>query len=246
MVEPFKGRTAFVTGGGSGIGHAIATTLAMRGASVAVADVDLASAERTVRELAGEGLAVACDVGDSASVEAAVEATWETFGRLDIVVNNAGITRDGMLHKLSDEDWDAVIRVDLTGVFLVTRAAARRMRPQGAGGAIVNISSIAAKAGNLGQVNYAAAKAGVVGMTKTSARELARFGIRVNAIQPGFIETRMTDMIPADVRSQRVAEIPLGRAGTPDDVARAVAFLASDEAAYVTGVVLEVAGGRWM
>jgi 3-oxoacyl-[acyl-carrier protein] reductase len=245
-VGSLDGQAALVTGAAMGIGRAIAETFLARGAKVAIADIDEAAAGATAAELGSAAFAVRCDVTQPADVEAAVNATVERFGRLDIVVNNAGITRDAMLHKLSVEDWDLVIDVHLKGTFLVTQAAARYFRERNAGGAIVNISSLAAKGGNMGQINYVAAKSGMVGMTKTSARELARFGVRVNAIQPGFIDTAMTRAMPEEAKKQRLSEIPLGRAGTVDDVARAVAFLASDEAAYVTGIVLEVSGGRLM
>ncbi len=245
-VGSLEGRVALITGAAMGIGRAIAETFLGRGAQVAISDIDGAAAEATVAELGTAAFAVTCDVTQPADVESAVKATVDRFGRLDIVVNNAGITRDGMLHKLSVEDWEIVIDVHLKGTFLVTQAAARYFRERNAGGAIVNISSLAAKGGNMGQINYVAAKSGMVGMTKTSARELARYGVRVNAIQPGFIDTAMTRAMPEDVKKQRLSEIPLGRAGTVDDVARAVAFLASDEAAYVTGIVLEVGGGRLM
>ena len=248
VVGSLAGRVAIVTGAAMGIGRAIAETFLGRGAKVAIADIDEAGAKRTAGELGPDAFGLRCDVTQASEVEAAVASVISHFGRLDIVVNNAGITRDAMLHKLADEDWQLVIDVHLKGAFLVTRAAARyfREREAGAGGAIVNISSLAAKGGNMGQINYVTAKSGLVGMTKTSARELARYGVRVNAVQPGFIDTAMTRVIPEEVKKQRLAEIPLGRAGTVDEVARAVAFLASEEASYLTGIVLEVAGGRLM
>ena len=245
-VGSLEHRAAFVTGAAQGIGRAIAQTLALRGALVAVADIDGGAARATANEIGDRALAVECDVTDAGSVDAAVGSAIARFGKLDIFVNNAGVTRDGTIHKLSEEDWDLVIRVHLRGTFLVTRAAARHFRGRNADGAIVNISSQVAKGGNFGQINYVAAKAGIVGMTKTAALELARYGVRVNAVQPGFIETRMTAGIPDDVRTARMRAIPLGRPGSPDDVARAVAFLVSTEAAYITGAVLEVSGGRAM
>ena len=246
MSTQLKGRVALVTGAAQGIGRAIAETFLRRGASVLLADIDSTAVEATAAELGGASHGVRCDVADAASADAAVALAISRFGSLDIVVNNAGVARDAMLHKLTEEDWDLVIRVHLRGTFLITRAAARYLRERNAGGAIVNVSSMAAKVGNMGQLNYVAAKAGIVGMTKTSARELARSGVRVNAVRPGFIDTRMTQGMPEDVRAERIRDIPLGRAGTVDDVARAVAFLASDEAAYITGAVLEVGGGRGM
>jgi 3-oxoacyl-[acyl-carrier protein] reductase len=245
-VGSLEGKAALVTGAAMGIGRAIAEMFLTRGAQVAIADIDEVAAKSTATELGSAAFAVRCDVTQPADVESAVKATIDRFGRLDIVVNNAGITRDAMLHKLSVEDWEIVIDVHLKGTFLVTQAAARYFRERNAGGAIVNISSLAAKGGNMGQINYVAAKSGMVGMTKTSARELARYGVRVNAIQPGFIDTAMTRAMPQDVKTQRLSEIPLGRAGTVEDVARAVAFLASDESSYITGIVLEVSGGRLM
>lgn len=248
-VGSFEGRTALVTGGAAGIGRAICETIVDRSGSVVVADIDGSAAAETAKEIGERALGVRCDVTNSSDVENAIAAAKSEFGSLEVLVNNAGITRDGMLHKLSEEDWDVVLDVHLKGSFLCTQAFARYRRElvgADVSGSIVNISSINAKAGNIGQINYVAAKAGLVGMTKTAARELARYAVRVNAVQPGFIDTAMTRVIPEELRKQRIAEIPLGRAGTVWDVAKAVAFLASDEAAYLTGVVLEVTGGRLM
>ncbi len=246
-VGSLEGRVALVTGAAMGIGKAISEIFIQRGARVAIADIDGASAATTASALGPDAIGLACDVTDMAAVERVFEEAIRRLGRLDIVVNNAGITRDAMIHKLTDADWQVVIDVHLKGTFHVTRAAVMHFREanQG-GGAIVNISSLAAKGGNMGQINYVAAKSGIVGMTKVSARELARYGVRVNAVQPGFIDTAMTRAMPADVQKQRINEIPLGRAGTVEEVAKAVAFLASDEASYITGITLEVAGGRLM
>lgn len=248
-VGSFEGRNVLVTGGATGIGRAICETIVERSGCVVIADVNGDAATETAKKIGERALGVRCDVTKPSEVQAAVAAACTEFGSLEVLVNNAGITRDAMLHKLSEEDWDLVLDVHLKGSFLCTQAFARYRRglaSPDASGAIVNISSITAKAGNMGQINYVAAKAGIVGMTKTAARELARYAIRVNAVQPGFIDTAMTRSIPEDLRKQRIAEIPLARAGTVWDVAKAVAFLASDEAVYLTGVVLEVTGGRLM
>jgi 3-oxoacyl-[acyl-carrier protein] reductase len=223
-------RIAIVTGAAQGIGRAIAERFHAAGAHVV-----------------GNGTeGVPCNVAEEASVEALVDGVVDRQGRLDVLVNNAGITRDGMMHKLSLEDFRAVVDVHLQGTWLCSRAALTHMRSRDGGGAIVNMSSISGKVGNLGQSNYAAAKAGIVGMTKATAREGARFGIRANAIQPGLINTAMTQAMPEDVFAQKAADIPLGRAGEPSEIADAALFLASDMASYVTGVTLEVAGGRHM
>lgn len=241
-----RGRVAIVTGAGTGIGRSIAQTFVERGASVVIADLDTEAGERAAAELGPAAKAVRCDVTTRESVEGAVQGVIDDHGKIDILINNAGVTRDAMLHKMTDEDWELVIDVHLKGTFLCTQAVGRHLRDRGEGGAIVNLSSIVAKAGNIGQLNYVAAKAGIVGMTKTSAKELARAGVRVNAVQPGFIDTAMTRKIPEHLREARIKEIPLGRAGTTEEIARVVAFLASDEAAYVTGIVIEVTGGRLM
>jgi 3-oxoacyl-[acyl-carrier protein] reductase len=239
-------RIAIVTGAAQGIGRAIAERFHAAGAHVVVADLDGAAARAAATEIGNGTEGVPCNVAEEASVEALVDGVVDRQGRLDVLVNNAGITRDGMMHKLSLEDFRAVVDVHLQGTWLCSRAALTHMRSRDGGGAIVNMSSISGKVGNLGQSNYAAAKAGIVGMTKATAREGARFGIRANAIQPGLINTAMTQAMPEDVFAQKAADIPLGRAGEPSEIADAALFLASDMASYVTGVTLEVAGGRHM
>jgi 3-oxoacyl-[acyl-carrier protein] reductase/2-hydroxycyclohexanecarboxyl-CoA dehydrogenase len=239
-----QGKVAAVTGAGRGIGKGIATKLAQEGACLVVNDVSPQVLEALIAELQGSGtqmLAVAGRVDQRADAERIVQTAIEQLGQLDILVNNAGINRDAMLHKMTDEQWQDVIAVDLTGVFYCTRAAGAYMRQRGSG-RIINISS-GSWLGNIGQANYAAAKAGVVGLSKTAARELAGKGVTVNAICPGFIDTDMTRGIPENIRAQVVHRIPMGRAGAPSDVANLVAFLASDEAAYITGEVINVAGG---
>ena len=235
------GKVAIVTGAGRGIGEGIARKLAKDGAIVVCADVNETDATSVASSLSPAGIGVRLDVSIASECDAAVQNVHGRYGRLDILVNNAGINRDAMLHKMTDEQWHQVIAVDLTGVFFMTRAASRIMRSAGSG-RIVNISS-ASWMGNIGQANYAAAKAGVVGLSRTAAKELARSQVTVNAICPGFIDTVMTRSIPDVIRQQQVAKIPLGRAGEPADVAALVAFLASDEAGYITGEVINVGGG---
>ncbi|MBS1862094.1 MAG: 3-oxoacyl-ACP reductase FabG [Actinobacteria bacterium] len=240
-------KAAVVTGGAQGIGLAIAQRLAAEGAAVVVADVDEArsgEAAQTIVAAGGKAIGVACDVTSPAAVEALVGRCREQLGALDVMVNNAGITRDATMRKMSVEDFDAVIAVHLKGTWLGTKAASLAMREQGDGGSIVNISSISGKVGNIGQTNYSAAKAGIVGLTKAAAKEVAHAGVRVNAIQPGLIRTAMTEAMPAEIFAQREEEVPLGRAGEPDEIAKTVLFLASDLSSYITGIVIEVAGGR--
>jgi 3-oxoacyl-[acyl-carrier protein] reductase/2-hydroxycyclohexanecarboxyl-CoA dehydrogenase len=235
------GRVAIVTGAGRGIGEGIARRLAQDGAIVVCADVNESDANSVASSLSPTGLGVRLDVSKAEECDAVVTNAHQRYGRLDVLVNNAGINRDAMLHKMTDEQWQQVIAVDLSGVFFMTRAASRIMRTAGSG-RIVNISS-ASWMGNIGQANYAAAKAGVVGLSRTAAKELARSQVTVNAICPGFIDTVMTRSIPDTIREQQVARIPLGRAGQPADVAALVAFLASEEAGYITGEVINVGGG---
>jgi NAD(P)-dependent dehydrogenase (short-subunit alcohol dehydrogenase family) len=232
-------KTALVTGGAGGIGAGIVRKLAEYGARVMVADVQLEGAQQTAQAVGG--IAVEVDLATKKGAEGLVARAYEEFGELDILVNNAGINRDAMLHKMTDEQWDTVLTVDLGAVFYTTRAAGQRMRERGYG-RIVNISS-GSWLGNVGQANYAAAKAGVIGLSKTAARELARKGVTVNVICPGFIDTQMTLGMPDNVRKRVIERIPIGQPGVPEDVGAAVAFFASDEAAYITGVILDVGGG---
>ncbi|HEY5540172.1 MAG TPA: 3-oxoacyl-ACP reductase FabG [Coriobacteriia bacterium] len=241
-----NGKVALVTGASRGIGAAVALKLASFGAAVAVNYAGSAVAAQavvdTIEAAGGRALALQADVSDPGAATGLVEVTLAEFGGLDIIVNNAGITRDGLLVRMSDEDWSAVIDTNLTGVFNVTRAATRHLMKQRSG-SIVNITSVVGLVGNAGQTNYAAAKAGVIGLTKSVARELAPRGIRVNAIAPGFIQTDMTAALPDNIRSATIGGIALGRFGAAEDVANAVAFLASDDAGYITGQTLAVDGG---
>ncbi|MBN2908268.1 3-oxoacyl-[acyl-carrier-protein] reductase [Polycladomyces sp. WAk] len=240
------GKVAIVTGGSRGIGRAVSLRLAREGADVAVVFAgNREKAEAVVGEIQEMGrrsVAIQADVSQADQVDAMVKQVIEAFGRIDILVNNAGITRDNLLLRLKEEDWDAVLSTNLKGVFLCTKAVTRQMMKQRFG-RIINISSVVGLIGNPGQANYVAAKAGVIGLTKTAARELASRGITVNAIAPGFIETDMTAVLGEETREQMLSQIPLGRFGSAEDVAGAVAFLASDDAAYITGQTLNVDGG---
>lgn len=210
-----------------------------------IGDVDDEAGAAAVAELGGEGVAhyVRCDVRDGAAVEAMIDAAEETFGPLGVFVNNAGITRDATMRKMTEQQFDDVIAIHLKGTWNGTRAAASRMRDHG-GGAIVNLSSISGKVGLVGQTNYSAAKAGIVGLTKAAAKEVAFAGVRVNAVQPGLIRTAMTLAMPQHVWDEKMKEIPMGRAAEPAEVAQVVLFLASDMSSYMTGTVLEITGGR--
>ena len=236
-------KVAIVTGGARGIGREIALKLAEVGATVVVSDI--AEAEpvaEEIRAMKRQSLAVQADVSSAADVTTLVEKVISNFGRVDILVNNAGIARDQLLLRMSDEDWDAVLNVNLKSVFLCTRAVLRQMIKQ-RWGRIISISSIVGIVGNPGQANYASAKAGIIGFTRTIAREVGSRGITANAIAPGFIETKMTQQLGEAQRQELMKRIPLGCLGSPRDVAEAVAFLASEEARYITGQVLGVDGG---
>jgi 3-oxoacyl-[acyl-carrier protein] reductase len=255
MQIDLTGRVALVTGGTRGIGREIAATLAGAGARVAVVGRDAARTEEAARALsegaggkpgeAGEVRAYSADMADSAAVAQTVASVQEEMGSLDILVNNAGITRDNILLRLKDEDWDAVLATNLRGAFSAIRAASRAMMKR-RWGRIINIASVVGLVGNVGQANYAASKAGLIGLTKSVAKELASRNILANAIAPGFIETDMTDAMTEEARAQLSAQIPLGRLGAPADVASLVTFLASEQAAYITGQVFVVAGGMVM
>jgi 3-oxoacyl-[acyl-carrier protein] reductase len=241
------GRTAVVTGAAQGIGLEIARALVDQGARVVIGDVDASAIEKAIAELGGPAVAVGaqCDVRSAADLESLLALADRDTGPLDIMVNNAGITRDSTMRTMTEDDFDAVIEVNLKGVWLGTKAAAARMRGAGRG-SIVNISSLSGKVGMAGQTNYSAAKAGVVGLTKAAAKELAHLGVRVNAVQPGLIRTPMTEAMPQKAWDQKMSEIPMGRAGEPREVASVVLFLASDWSSYLTGTVHEVTGGRFM
>jgi 3-oxoacyl-[acyl-carrier protein] reductase len=244
-----EGKVALVTGASRGIGRAIAIGLAEAGAHVVVnyAGNETAAAEVAahIHSLGRKAITIQANVGNSAEVDAMVKQTLETFGQLDILVNNAGITRDNLLMRMKDEEFDEVINTNLKGVFNCVRSVTRTMMKQRSG-RIINISSVVGTLGNPGQANYVAAKAGVIGLTKSAARELASRGITVNAIAPGFITTDMTDKLSEEMRAQLLRQIPLARFGQPDDIAKTVLFLASDEASYMTGQTLHIDGGMYM
>jgi 3-oxoacyl-[acyl-carrier protein] reductase len=247
-VSLLTGQTAVVTGGAQGLGYAIAEVFIAEGARVVLGDLDLGATEAAAKQLGGDSkdavaLAVRCDVTKADEVDALVAAAVERFGGLDVMVNNAGITRDATLRKMTEEQFDQVISVHLKGTWNGTKAAAAIMR-ENKRGAIVNMSSISGKVGLVGQTNYSAAKAGIVGLTKAAAKELAHLGVRVNAIQPGLIRSAMTEAMPQHIWDQKLAEVPMGRAGEPAEVAKVALFLASDLSSYMTGTVLEVTGGR--
>lgn len=244
----FKGQVALVTGSSRGIGKSIAERLARRGADVVIADVNLEDAQSTADAIAKNGvraMAVKLDVSRSEDAAKSFEETIKRLGRLDILVNNAGITRDSLLLRMKEEDWDAVINVNLKGVFLCSKEAVKIMSKQRYG-RIINIASVVAFIGNPGQANYSASKAGIVGLTKTVAKEYASRGITSNAVAPGFITTAMTDALQEHVKEEMKKAIPIARFGTVDDVANAVVFLASPDSGYITGQVIHVNGGMYM
>jgi len=243
-----KGKIALVTGAAQGIGKAVTLLLARHGADVIVADVNLEKAEETAREvqsLGRQSMAVKLDVTRLQDVEATVETALQRFGKIDILINNAGIARDKLILRMTEEDWDAVLAVNLKGTFNCTKVVIKHMSKQRSG-KIVNIASVVGEMGNPGQANYAASKAGVIGFTKTIAREFAQRGINVNAIAPGYIQTPMTDALPEKAKEELKRMIPMERLGQPEDVARAVLFLVSEASGYITGNVLKVNGGIYM
>jgi 3-oxoacyl-[acyl-carrier protein] reductase len=241
-------RTAFVTGAGRGIGRAIALELARAGAPIVVASNEPENNDKVAEEIraaGGEALVVYLDLASAESIEEAFRAAIEQCGRIDILINNAGVTKDGLAVRMKAEDWDLVLGINLRGAFLAARLALPGMMKE-RWGRIVNIASVVGQSGNAGQANYVSSKAGIIGLTKALAQEVGSRNITVNAVAPGFIETDMTARLPQEVRERMLAGIPLKRAGQPEDVAAAVKFLASDEAAYITGAVINVNGGMYM
>jgi 3-oxoacyl-[acyl-carrier protein] reductase len=244
----FEGKIAVITGAARGIGQAIAFDLAEKGAAVVVCDIKKEWLAETAEGIRARGREVWCrelDVTNAGEVQNVFAEIAETTGRIDILVNNAGITRDGLLMRMSEEDWDAVLTVNLKGTFACTKAVTRTMMKQRSG-AIVNIASVIGLMGNAGQANYAASKGGVISFTKSVAKEFASRNIRVNAVAPGFIASKMTDALTDEVRNKMLEVIPLARFGQPEDVARVVSFLAGNDAAYITGEVINISGGMVM
>jgi 3-oxoacyl-[acyl-carrier protein] reductase len=248
MDMELKGKVAVITGSARGIGKSIAKKLGQNGATVVISDLAIADVSATVDELRGEGIdafPVEVNVTNMASVEAMFDKVMEQFGKVDILVNNAGITRDALLVRMDESDWDSVLAVNLKGTFNCTKCVAKIMMKQ-RNGKIVNIASVMGLIGNVGQANYSASKAGVIGLTKSVAKELGRRNINVNAVAPGFIQTKMTEVLPEKEKEKILELIPLGCIGYPEDVADAVTFLVSDSARYITGQVLQIDGGMVM
>ncbi len=241
----FNDKVVMVTGGAAGIGRVTAEAFAREGARLAICDVNPEAGEAAARALGPAASFEQVDVASEEAVAAWAERVVARYSRIDVLVNNAGITRDALLLRLKASDWDVVMAINLKGAFLCTKAVVRHMAQQRAG-RIVNVASVVGVVGNVGQANYVASKAGLIGFTKTVAREFAGRGITVNAVAPGFIETQMTAVLSDKIKQAFLAQIPLGRAGTPQDVADAILFLASDQAAYLTGQVLHVSGGMYM
>lgn len=243
-----NGQAAIITGGGRGIGKAIGESLARRGVNIAVVDVNLDIAKEAasdIEKLGVKSIALKADVSNSSEVSGVMENALKEFGKIEILVNNAGITKDGLLLRMKEEDWDAVININLKGTFLFSKEAVKAMSKQRYG-RIINIASIVAFMGNPGQANYSASKAGIVGLTKTIAKEYAGRGITANAVAPGFITTAMTDALPENVKQDMLKAIPMNKFGSVEDVAASVVFLASPEAGYITGQIMHVNGGMYM
>ncbi len=248
MMRGLQNKIAIVTGAGQGIGQAIAVRLAQEGAEVAVSDINLQTAEQTasqIRQMDRRSLALKVDVANFEDVQAMVEKSTEEFGRVDILVNNAGVTKDNLLVRMTQQQWDWVISVNLKGAFNCTKAVVPLMM-RNRYGRIINIASVIGLVGNAGQANYAASKAGIIGLTKSAAKELASRGITVNAVAPGYIQTEMTERLPEQAKEAFLKTIPLQRAGLPQDVAGVVVFLASEDASYITGQVINIDGGMVM
>ncbi|MFH0924685.1 MAG: 3-oxoacyl-[acyl-carrier-protein] reductase [bacterium] len=243
-----KNKVAIVTGGGRGIGKAIALVLAERGANIVLADLDQESLNQTCKEIEGKGVAVLSykvDISKLDEVEAMIKKTVEKFGQIDILINNAGVTRDNLIMRMKREDWDLVLNINLGGAFNCIKAVTRPMMKKESG-RIINISSVVGAMGNAGQANYSASKAGLIGLTKTIAKELASRNITVNAIAPGFIDTEMTKVLPDNVKEEMLRQIPLKRFGSVSDIAEVIAFLCSEAAGYITGQVIHVNGGMYV
>ena len=241
----FENKVVMVTGGAAGIGRVTAENFAREGARIAICDVNPEAGEAAAKALGPAASFQQVDVASSTAVSSWVEGVFDKYGQIDVLVNNAGITRDGLIMRMKEEDWDAVISVNLKGAFNCIKAVSKMMVKQRSG-RIINLASVVGVMGNAGQANYVASKAGMIGLTKTVARELGARAITVNAVAPGFIETDMTAVLSDKVKEAMLGTIPLQRAGTPQDVADAITFLASDQAAYITGQVIHVTGGMYM